>query len=102
MCITDLQCIQKDLRYVGHKVGKLSTESAEECACACKNEDMCSFFTWTKKKKKCIMKSAIGKRKKKKGAYSGSVDCCKTQGIYLSRCLSINKIKSITTNANLQ
>ena len=50
----------------------------------CKNNDMCSFFTWTKKKKKCIMKSAIGKRKRKKGAYSGSVDCCRTQGNYLS------------------
>ena len=83
-----MQCIQKHLRYIGQNIGKLSTESAEECACACKDEDMCNFFSWTKKNKKCLMKSAIGKRKKKNDAYSGSVDCCRTRSMMEIESLS--------------
>ena len=88
-----MQCIQKHLRYIGQNIGKLSTESAEECACACKDEDMCSFFSWTKKNKKCLMKSAIGKRKRKHGVFSGSVDCCRTR--------SMNHIERITKKPHI-
>jgi len=71
-------CIKKDLLYDGFDLGNYAPwkASAAECACACRDEERCSFFTWNMKDKRCHMKSSIGKRIQQFGSYSGSVNCC--------------------------
>ena len=61
---------------LGSKYRDQNTDSAEECACACKHVDKCSFFTWTKNDKMCRMKTSQGKQGRKYGSFSGSVNCC--------------------------
>ena len=75
--ISDPECIQDNVHYDGFRYRDQNTDSAEECACACKHEDRCSFFTWTKNERMCHMKTSIGKQERKYGSFSGSVNCCK-------------------------
>jgi len=77
----DLQCIEeKDMAYDDPGRGGgfyiLYKETKEECACACKDEEKCNFFTWNKKDKQCQMITTIVKRKHRFGSYSGNVNCC--------------------------
>merc|ERR1719431_1850799 len=62
----DLQCIEeKDMAYDDPGRGGgfyiLYKETKEECACACKDEEKCNFFTWNKKDKQCQMITTIVK-----------------------------------------
>merc|ERR1739844_447976 len=80
----DSPCIEKDMSYDGHDLRLTWEASAEECACACQDDDRCGFFTWDRKDRnrhmmKCHLKTSIGKKKYKSGSYSGSVNCCKNR-----------------------
>merc|ERR1739844_653145 len=73
----DSPCIEKDMSYDGHDLRLTWEASAEECACACQDDDRCGFFTWDRKDRnrhmmKCHLKTSIGKKKYKSGSYSGS------------------------------
>merc|ERR1719209_565327 len=74
----DLCIKENDLEYEGKDLARHWKESAKDCACACKDHPRCSFFTW--RQNYCFMKTSIGKRKRKLGAYSGNVNCCKDRG----------------------
>jgi len=74
----DLCIKEKDLEYKGKDLGRHWTKSAKDCACVCKDDARCSFFTW--RENYCYMKSSIGGRKRKLGAYSGNVNCCPGRG----------------------
>merc|ERR1719369_2732853 len=83
-CPPDSKCIKINMEYEGHNVMYEKKDSAIDCACACLNEDSCSFFTYNSNRKSCVMKSRRGNRKTVIGAYSGSPNCCSRKGILIS------------------
>ena len=80
MFLPDLSCIERDMAYGGYDLRSTWEHSAEECACACQEDEDCSFFTWDRNDRKCHMKTSRGKRKNNFDSYSGSVNCCKNRG----------------------
>jgi len=70
-------CIKKDLLYDGFDLDDyVPVMGLERCACECRAEERCNFFTWNKHDRRCAMKSSKGKIKQHSGSYSGSVNCC--------------------------
>merc|ERR1712142_436453 len=54
-------CIEANIDYPGNDFGRLEyIQSALDCACKCKNNWKCKFFSWVERKKLCWLKTAIG------------------------------------------
>lgn len=67
----------------GNDIKKIpDISSREDCACLCKEEPGCSFFTWIKKEASlksagsCRLKTSDHDRRSSDTRVSGSVECC--------------------------
>merc|ERR1712142_293017 len=53
-------CIEANIYYHGNDIDRLQyILSAQDCACKCKNNLRCKFFSWVESQKLCLLKTAI-------------------------------------------
>merc|ERR1712142_213951 len=60
-CKKGSKCIEANTDYHGNDIDRLEyIQSAQDCACECKNNWRCKYFSWVESKKLCWLKTAIG------------------------------------------
>jgi len=59
-CKKGSNCIVANIYYHGNDIDRLEyIQSAQDCACECKKNRRCKFFSWVENKKICWLKTAI-------------------------------------------
>merc|ERR1712142_419035 len=73
-------CIEERIAYIGgpdNDIGDIGDiDSSLACACTCRKNAECKFFTWHAHENLCILKNTDEGRRPHSNSFSGRADCC--------------------------